>query len=48
MRYFLILKKNLAVKITVLLFFLIAHLAMGNSNSWSKTGHRVGDVAQGL
>lgn len=32
---------------TVLLLFLSAHLAMGNSNFWSKTGHRViGDVAQ--
>lgn len=35
------------MRISVLLFFLSAHLAMGNSNFWSKTGHRViGEVAQ--
>ncbi|MGB5227430.1 MAG: S1/P1 nuclease [Eudoraea sp.] len=35
------------MRITVLLFLLCAHLAMGNSNFWSKTGHRViGEVAQ--
>jgi len=32
----------------ILLLFLSAHLVMGNSNIWSKTGHRVvGEVAQG-
>ena len=35
------------MRITVLLFFLSAHLTMANSNLWSKTGHRViGEVAQ--
>lgn len=32
----------------ILLLFISAQMVMGNSNFWSKTGHRViGEVAQG-
>ena len=48
MRYFLILKKKLAVRSIVLMCLLSVHLVMGNTNFWSKTGHRViGEVAMG-
>ncbi len=47
MPYSLILKKTLIMRGTFLLLLMSTHLVMGNSNFWSKTGHRViGDVAQ--